>query len=153
MSKTYSVFLKVEENNGERICVSRAVEFPESDRLDYYYNLIGCSCIDIVNAYGLYEFAETLNDESFNFLKDICIVADDEALLVNEPIANPPASILYGYATHGQALFGNVLVCKNQYTPDGIETVGLTSEEVRSLDIALNIMIENERKKLTGKTE
>lgn len=151
MSKTYSLFLKLEEN----ACIARAVEYPESssEHLNYYYNLIGCSCIDIVNAYGLYNFAEKITDESFAFLKDICLVVDDEALLLDKPLVNPPASILYGYAEHGQAIFGNALVCKNLHTPDGTETIGLTPEEIRDLEIALNIMIENERKKLTGKTE
>lgn len=77
---------------------------------------IGCNCIDIVHAVNLPE--------------PYCLVVDDEGLLVDEPVINPVASYLYGMRDHGQPLCGDVLIMKDKYTDDGIETVGLEREDL-----------------------
>ena len=102
------------------------------DNLSFFYKHIGCDCIDIVDAYGL---------QSIEPLKDICLVVDDEGLFSGARV-NKLASLLYGFLEHGQPIVGNVLVCKNVYTENGIETGSLMDEEVFLLDAALANLVE-----------
>lgn len=120
-----------------------AVEFVGG--LDWYYKTIGCDCIDIVEAYGLSEDVYGL--EAPEEISNLCLVVDDEGLFKSEVKVNVLASLLYGYDMHGQPIVGDVLVCKNQYTEDGIETVGLTDDEIEQLcnQISEIIKVHNSR--------
>ena len=123
---------------------ARMVEFPTEDKLDWYYETIGCDCIDIVNPYQI----EKIGKE--NGLKSLvgkfCIIVDDEGLLKEEPKINVIASLLYGYDSHGQGLFGDVIIAQNKETDDGIETVGLEPNDMMLLQTAINGVIEEHNK-------
>lgn len=113
---------------------AKALEYDTGgDNLSFFYKHIGCDCIDIVDAYAL---------QNIEPLKDICLVVDDEGLFSGARV-NVLASLLYGVLEHNQPLVGDVLVCKNVYTDLGIETGGLTDEEVVLLDVALRKLIES----------
>lgn len=116
---------------GEKKTVGVEMPFEKGAGLDFYYKNLNCELIDIVDAHGLASYPE---------LSDLCLVCDDEGIF-NSGAVNAVASLLYGYMEHGQALFGNVLVCKNHYTEDGTETVGLTDEEMEALQEAIHDMI------------
>lgn len=92
------------------------VEQTAEENLKFWYDNIGCSCIDIVQPMGLTE--------------EYCMIVDDEALLKESPIINPIASFLYGVRRHGQPICGHVLIGKNLWTDDGLETVGMTETEI-----------------------
>lgn len=123
------------------------VDFPENDKLDWYYKMIGCDCIDIVTPYGVDNIAKMYDLKSI--IGKFCLIVDDEGLLKENPEVNPIASLMYGIDDHGQALFGNVLVGVNKPTEDGIETVGMTDNELMLLQVCINSLIErhNERVK------
>lgn len=87
------------------------IDVPEDKGLQFYYQNINCDLITIVNAMYLG--------------KKYSLVADDEGLLKAEPKVNMLASILYGYLQHGEYLVGNVLVMKDEFTDEGLDTVGL----------------------------
>lgn len=122
------------------------VVFEDRDKLGWWYKLLDCSCVDIVDPYGLNDLADK------NGLKSIpgryCIVVDDEGLFKPEPRVNPIGSMLYGADTHGQPLVGDVLVAKNLETEDGIETVGMTAAEINMLSAAINGLIELHNEKV-----
>ena len=123
------------------------VDFPENDKLDWYYKMIGCDCIDIVTPYGVDNIAKMYDLKSI--IGKFCLIVDDEGLLKENPEVNPIASLMYGIDDHGQAQFGNVLVGVNKPTEDGIETVGMTDNELMLLQVCINSLIErhNERGK------
>ena len=85
-----------------------------------------CDTIDIVEAHGLVELK----------LEDFCLVCDDEGIF-NGGKVNGIASLLYGFMEHGQPLVGHVMVCKNKYTNNGIETVGMTDDDLKTLYTAI----------------
>lgn len=116
------------------------VDFPEENKLNWYYEQIGCDCIDIVSPYGLEEIAETYDLRSL--LGKFCIICDDEALLKEKPEVNVIASLLYGVDSHGQPLCGNVLIAKNEYTPEGVDSVGLEDVDLFLMQAAINSLIE-----------
>lgn len=91
------------------------IDVPEDKGLQFYYQNINCELITIVNAMYLGE--------------KYSLVADDEGLLQAEPKVNMLASILYGYLKHGQYLVGNVLVMKDEFNDEGLDTVGLDKAE------------------------
>lgn len=91
------------------------IDVPEDKGLQFYYQNINCELITIVNAMYLG--------------KKYSLVADDEGLLQAEPKVNMLASILYGYLQHGEYLVGNVLVMKDEFTDEGLDTVGLDKAE------------------------
>lgn len=91
----------------------RAVPVTKEDKLQFWYDNIGCSLVDIVEAHFLGE--------------PYSIVCDDEALLRDSKL-NIVASILYGYHQHGQPLFGNVIVGQDVMTEDGISVEPFTEE-------------------------
>lgn len=126
--------------------VAEVVEFPESDKLDWYYEQLDCSCIDIVRPYGLEHVAKTYNLESL--LDKFCIVCDDEALLKEKPEINPIASLLYGCDQHGQPLFGKVLIGADKVTDEGIETVGFDDEDLMLLQASINSLIAMHNEKV-----
>ena len=83
---------------------------------------IGSNLIDIVHAAHLPD--------------PYCLVVDDEGLLTEKPVVNVVASYLYGTADHGQPLCGDVLIMKDEWTADGLDTVGLDDADfdtVRSI--------------------
>ena len=127
--------------------ISEIVEFPEKDKLGWYYETLGCDCIDIVAPYGVDEIAKKHDMRSI--IGKFCLVVDDEGLLKDEPVVNPIASLMYGCDIHGQALFGDVLVGANLETVDGVETVGLTDNDMWLLQVSVNALIDqhNERVK------
>lgn len=110
----------------------------KGDNLGFFYENVDCETVDIVPAYGI-------GDNPI--LEGICLVVDDEGLCKGDPVFNPIGSLLYGYLDHGQPLAGNVLVCKDVYTEDGIETGGLTDEEITALQLVINKLVRkfNER--------
>lgn len=81
---------------------------------------IDCDCIDIVHAVNLKE--------------PYCLVVDDEALLKERPTINLVASYLYGALEHGQPICGDVLIMKDEWMPDGIDTVGLDEADFEELN-------------------
>jgi len=108
------------ENNFE------IIERPdEQDKLDFWYEHIGCSCIDIVDC---------VNNK-------YCLVVDDGGWLVGEPQVNSYASLMYGFLKHGQALPGKVIIGKNLRTDDGMETVGLNDVELLEVWFDLDRLI------------
>ena len=116
-----AILLEVKEENGMIAQSIKAIDFEkEADGLGFYYKNLNCECIDIVHAYGL----------KAKELEMISLVVDDEALLKGEPVMNLIGSLLYGSMDHGQPLCGSVMICKDKYTDEGIETVGLTEDEV-----------------------
>ena len=80
-----------------------------------------CTMVDIVECHGLGEMLE------------YCLVCDEEFLLKGNPVVNPIASYFYGLQDHGQPLCGNVLIMKNKYTEDGLETVGLEAKDIAKI--------------------
>lgn len=119
--KTYAIIFKLEKIEGGNLCCVDVVE--KKPGLDFYYKAIGCSTIDIVPAYGLKGKTGNMS---------LCLVVDDEGLLCGKPI-NYPASILYGTLEHGQPLVGDVLVCKDVETPEGINTEGFSAKEIEEV--------------------
>lgn len=115
MEKTYAILLPAEE-------FPKIVEFKAKEEgLDYYYKMLDCELIDIVNC------------KIGKPLENACLVVDDEGLLKAEPKINIPASLLYGVHLHGQWLAGDALLCANHLTTDGIETVGYSQEEASEI--------------------
>jgi len=100
------------------------IDVPENKGLQFYYKNIECDMITIVNAMYLG--------------KKYSLVADDEGLLQAEPKVNMLASILYGYLQHGHYLVGNVLVMKDEFTDEGLDTVGLDKAEAAVIVGILN---------------
>lgn len=104
---------------------AEGVEFGElpfdniKDRLQFYYEQLECSCIDIQEAYGLSIPAD--------------LVVDDEALLKEDYIMNPYASFAYGYLEHGQPIVGHALIVKPVPTRDGIEEGGFDDTELETI--------------------
>lgn len=80
---------------------------------------INCDWIDIVHAINL--------PESY------CLVVDDEFLLKEGVKLNVIGSYLYGMLEHGQPICGDCLIMKDNYTPNGTETVGLEREDFVAL--------------------
>ena len=105
--------------------------FDKEAGLDFYYQNLDCDTIDIVEAHGLAEFPE---------LKNLCLVCDDEGIF-NCCKLNGIASLLYGFMEHGQPLVGHVMVCKSEYTDDGIETVGMTDDDLKALYVAIEKLV------------
>lgn len=100
-------------------CSAKLVELPK--RAYNYQSMqaeIGCDMVEIVGC-ALNELGEKY-----------CLVCDEEFLLKGRPIINPVASYFYGLQNHGQPLCGDVLVMKNDFTPDGIDTVGLDRDDI-----------------------
>lgn len=62
------------------------------------------------------------------------MIVDEEYLLKSPHIDNPHASLLYkrqiGQWYGDAVIYGNALIVKDRETPDGIETIGLTDEEI-----------------------
>ena len=131
--------------------IAEAVDFPVEDKLNWYYEKLGCDYIDIVHPYGIDEIAETYNLKSL--LGKFCIICDDEALLKAEPKVNVIASLLYGVDDHGQPLCGDVLIAKDEETEDGIECVGLDDAEMMLLQVCINSLIEKHNEKVREANE
>lgn len=95
--------------------------------LDTMYSLIGCELIDI-------KATQPAVWRGVGVFPDMLAVFDDEFLMTHEPVANPVASLLFGYLMHGQCLCGTVLLCK-----DGEEDMeGFSDEEADELVEKLN---------------
>lgn len=103
------------------------IEFEDS--LEFYYKNIDCHLIDIVRPYALLEESKKC--------KHLILIVDDEGLLVANPKINPFGSLAYG-----QTICGNVIVAKEEYTEDGIITVGLTEDDVNAFNEALIKVID-----------
>lgn len=131
--------------------LTEEVEFATKDKLPWYYEKLECGWIDIVDAYGVNHVAETYGLKSL--LNKYCMVVDDESLLKADPQVNYIASLLYGADTHGQPLFGTVLVGKNEVTDDGIDTVGLDENEMMMLYAAINSLIARHNELVSKKGE
>lgn len=100
------------------------VELPKREHL--YQSMqaeIGCDMVEIVGC-GLNELGEKY-----------CMVCDEEFLLKGRPVINPVASYFYGLQKHGQPLCGDVLIMKNQFTNDGIDTVGLDNDDIAQINM------------------
>ena len=87
-----------------------------SNKLTGYYKEIGCDMVEIVHARYLPE--------------PYCIICDEEFLLKDEPKLNAIASLMYGTQEHGHPICGTVLIGKDKYVEDGLETVGYDETEV-----------------------
>ena len=99
------------------------VEFKKNaddSNLKDYYNIIGCSSIDIVE----------LNE-------DIAVVVDDEGLLKS----GSPVFEITTNDGHELHLAGKLIFAKNHYTDDGVELMGLDSGEILSLMVDLKLSV------------
>lgn len=68
------------------------------------------------------------------FLDDkYCIVCDESGLLKPDPQINIAASWLYGYQEHDCPIVGNIIIMKNVFTDDGIDTIGLDDADIVEL--------------------
>lgn len=110
----------------------------KEDKLGFFYEHVDCETIDIVSAYGI---------KDSQVLKGVSLVVDDEGLFKEEVTVNPIGSLLYGLLDHGQPLVGNVLVCKDIYTDDGIESGGFTDEEILELQLVINKLVAENNKR------
>ena len=127
---TYAIRFAHKEIYGYKYVSMGIVE--KKPGLQFYYDAIGCDTIDIVPAYAMQGKVDGIS---------FCLVVDDEGLLVGKQI-NAPASILYGAREHGQPLVGNVLVCKDVFTPDGTETDGFTLKELETVIPAIQDILQ-----------
>lgn len=91
----------------------------EGNKMQGWYKEIDCDLVEIVRAKNLPE--------------PYVIICDEEFLLKGEPVLNPIASVLYGIRDHGQPICGTVLIGKDRFTDDGIETVGCSRKEVETI--------------------
>lgn len=123
------------------------LDFPEGDKLSWYYEKIGCDLIDVVEPYALAHIADVYGLESLR--GKFCLIVDDEGLLKEKPEINLIASLLYGADHHGQALFGNVIVAKNDYTEEGADSVGMDDSDLFLLRAAINSLIEEHNEKVS----
>lgn len=111
--------------NGLKLYTDGRIEKYDIKEKDFEYKYqalqksIDCDCIDIVHAVNLPD--------------PYCLVVDDEGLLVAEPQMNLYASYLYGALEHGQPICGDCIIMKDDYTPDGIETIGLEAEDFNAV--------------------
>ena len=136
---TYAILLKPTENHVE----VGAIKFPEGgDKLDFFYKYVDCELVDIVHACGL----EDLGIEGYD------LVVDDEGLLTGKMV-NPPASFLYGYLTHGQSIVGNALVCRRAKTQEGVDSVGMSSEEAAQVLAGMETLMAIHRASIGGDIE
>lgn len=107
MKKQYAVYLPV-------VGEPQVIEFKAKEEgLDFYYKTIHCDTIDIVNT----------TEQGY------CLVVDDEGLFKETPHVNLLASIMYGVMSHGQPIVGDALLCADEVTEDGVETVGFAKEK------------------------
>lgn len=121
--KTYAILLAP----GEKPAV---IEFDKKEKgLEFYYKNLDCSCIDIVHCYGIWKGmnADGKDQNAYS------LVVDDEGLLKADPQINMAASLLYGFFVHGEPIVGRAMVCKDEHTDEGIETVGLTLDEIEEV--------------------
>lgn len=88
---------------------------------------IGCDLVDIQSC-------------ALEQLKDYCLVFDEEFLLKEKPVINPVASYFYGLQHHGQPLCGNVLIMKDKFTDEGLETTGLDDDDI---DFLLQVLTDS----------
>lgn len=93
------------------------VEIEGKNRLQTYYKLIDCDCIDIVN-----------------LTEDIAVIVDDEGLLKS---GNPVFEVKYKDRT--LQLAGTMIFVKNVYTHEGIDSAGFNDPEL--VDLFLNLKI------------
>lgn len=111
--------------NGLKIYTDGRMEVHDIKESEFEYKFealqkaIDCDCIDIVHA--------------SNLPSPYCMVVDDESLLKEKPIINLVASYLYGADEHGQPICGDVIIMKDEFTDEGIETAGLDDMEVERL--------------------
>ena len=96
---------------------------------DFWRKQIGCRMIEIVQPVGLPE--------------DYCMIVDEEGLLKEPVVLSPIASVLYGVKEHGNPIVGNVLIAKNVFEPDGIDTAPLSKADVKRLIEHINGEILN----------
>lgn len=72
------------------------------------------------------------------FLDDqYCIVCDECGLLKPNHQINIAASLLYGYQEHDCPIVGDIIIMKNVFTDDGIDTVGLDDADIVELKAML----------------
>ena len=118
------------------------IEEPKKNEsnLDFWYKHIECDCIDIVDTIGLDTYVKKLGFD--DLVKKYCLIADDIGLLKENYQLNGWASLLYGALNHGQWLAGNIMVGKNLYTDDGIETVGLDEEDIGIIISCVNDLVD-----------
>lgn len=116
--KTYAILL-----DGKK--APQVIEFTaeqDTDKeLEYFYEKIGCDCIDIVHT----------------SLDDTCIVVDDEGLFKQPLEINVIASMLYGFQVHGQPIVGKGVLTAEICTMNGAKCVGFDYEVAHKLAEAL----------------
>lgn len=72
------------------------------------------------------------------FLDDqYCIVCDECGLLKPNPQINIAASWFYGCQEHNCPICGDVIIMKNKFTDDGIETIGLSDSDIETLELLI----------------
>lgn len=97
--------------------------------LEWFYEQIGCSCIENVYPRGL--------DDPF------MMVMDGEALLRDEPVINFAASWLYQTQKHGHPICGTVLIMQKIMTSSGPDIGGIPNDIAQKLACVLTLTMEN----------
>ena len=96
------------------------IDVPQQRRLlDWFYQQIGCDCIETVYPRGLEE--------------PYMMVMDGEALLKDEPVINFIASWLYETQKHGHPICGAVLILRKEWGFDGYDIVGIPEDEAAQM--------------------
>ena len=96
------------------------IDVPKQRRmLDWFYQQIGCDCIETVYPRGLEE--------------PYMMVVDDEALLKDGPVINFIASWLYETQKHGHPICGTVLVMQKEWGVDGYDIVGMPEDKAAQM--------------------
>lgn len=99
---------------------SKSVPFPTLREL--------CEC-DVITICNTYEYNKV-------FDTDYCIVCDDNGLLVDRPILNPVASVLY---SSGQYLAGTCLVLRNARGNEEPDCYAIDEDEADKLFYMLTL--------------
>ena len=72
-----------------------------------------------------------------------CMVVNDEGLLIGLP-QNPIGSALYGTASHGVPIVGNVVILKDGFTEDGPDIIGLDETDLSLIGNYLELLFGGE---------
>ncbi len=114
--------IKIETNGNVTMAHGKVKSVQAS--LEFFYETIGCECIDIVMAKRLPE--------------PYRMVVDDEGIVRGLPI-NPRASWLYGADIHGNPICGDVLILKEEWDPKNMEPElkGLNEDDVLKVAMAI----------------
>lgn len=118
--KYAAILLKPGKQPVEVFLDDKEIDFRELQKL--------CEC-DVITICNTYEYNKV-------FDTDYCIVCDDNGLLVDRPILNPVASVLY---SSGQYLAGTCLVLRNARGNEEPDCYAIDKDEADKLFYMLTL--------------